>query len=823
LFTDGIPLGTFSDGDSIALGPGVYGIQGLAPVGGFFEHWSTTGPSVSVQALAFPYAWLVVTSAGGSATVTATFSPSSATASIELEVNGSGNLTFAGTTTNTSTVTTVTIGSYAVLAAPDPGWTFLDWEYFSSVAMTDFAPASNVSVENGPGSLYVYFVPIATPALVTLDDSPATAGMAAIGSPIPQLSGATVSLPEGPTQLLAFPAAGFAFSSWSVSDPAEAWVNGAGWNATVVINGSVTITATFTTAATGSLVFSTVPATAGFVSFNGAAYFDGDTNGSVAAGTYLVAAYPFPGWQLSALVTQGGATGPVAGSLGEAVSFDGSTGGITAYFSPVLLPISFASTATIGVALSINGTTVPIGGTAWLSAGTYPIVLTYATAIESFRGFAASPGLFLADPNATTTSLSFSPFSAGTLQAILDGPLTVGSFSAGPAAIDLGGSTTLHVVPHGGTAPYGFSYTSLPPGCSGTGATIACQPTAIGTYSVGVTLTDIYALLAQATTTVVVARLPSIATFGVAPSEIDVGMTATFTTTLSGGTAPISYVYNGLPLGCVTADVATLPCSPSAASLSLVGVTATDAFGQAASSQVTLTIDAAATVSQISATRTALDVHLTTTLSATATGTGWIGYSWSGLPTGCSSTNSSSIACTPTAAGIANVSLVIVDSVGGRANASLLLGVAAAPGAAVTANPSPIDLGGTTWINVSATGGTGGLSYVYAGLPAGCSTANLSALACVPTAAGSYTVTVTVSDALHQSVNATVDFVVNGPSGVGGLLGGLPSSALAAIVLAVVFLVALLVVMMLRRRAPKPAAAPESAPPEPAPDRPSPP
>ena len=812
LFTDGVPLATLGDGAAIGLPAGVYGIQGLPPVGAVFSDWSTAGGPVSVEARDFPYAWLTVTSAGGNASLTATFAPSTATASIELEVNGSGNLTFGTTTTNSTATATVTVGSYAITAVPDPGWQFSEWEYFSSVTMTDFTAAPHVAVENGPGSLYAYFVPVAVVVTVSLADSPAAGGMSSIGATFPIAGPATVPLAPGPTQLFAFPAAGYAFSGWSVSDPSEAWITGAGWNATVVINGSVTVTAFFVTASTGAIAFSIVPATAGFVNFNGGPYFDGDANGSVAAGTYLFAAYPFPGWQLAAVVAQGGVTGPLPGPLSSAVAFDGSSGSLTAYFTPVLIPISFAATAQVGVALSINGTTVPVGGTAWLAAGTYPVVLSYATVIESFRGFAASPGMVLADPNATTTSLTFSPFQAGTLVAILDGPLAVGSFTASPAAIDLGGSTTLTVVPHGGTGPYGFSYAALPPGCSGTGASITCVPSGVGTYSIGVTLSDIFALMAQATTTLVVNRLPSVATFAVAPSEIDVGMTTTFTTTVSGGTAPLAFAYGSLPLGCVTGDTATLRCTPTAASLSLVGVVVTDAFGHTATSAVELNVHPAPTLSPIAATRTALDVHLTTTLSATATGTGWTSFAWYGLPTGCASANLSSIDCVPTAVGVANITLVITDAVGGQANSTLVLTVAAAPSAAVSASPSPVDPGTTTWLNVTASGGTGGLSYAYAGLPVGCASMNVSSLACAATTPGTYTVTVTVTDALHQSANATATFVVNGAAGPGGLLSGVPSAVLALLVLAVVFLVAFLVVLTLRRRAPPPPTEPTADP-----------
>ena len=66
-------------------------------------------------------------------------------------------------------------------------------------------------------------------------------------------------------------------------------------------------------------------------------------------------------------------------------------------------------------------------------------------------------------------------------------------------------------------------------------------------------------------------------------------------------------------------------------------------------------------------------------------------------------------------------------------------------------------------LTVTARGGTGPLTYAYAGLSSGCSSANVSSLTCTPTATGTFTVTVTVTDAVGKSATATVDLIVNPP------------------------------------------------------------
>lgn len=78
-----------------------------------------------------------------------------------------------------------------------------------------------------------------------------------------------------------------------------------------------------------------------------------------------------------------------------------------------------------------------------------------------------------------------------------------------------------------------------------------------------------------------------------------------------------------------------------------------------------------------------------------------------------------------------------------------------------SASPSTITLGSSVRFTVTATGGTGGLTYAYADLPSGCSSGNVSALTCTPTATGGFTITVTVTDVAGQSATATVELIVN--------------------------------------------------------------
>src|SRR5256886_12338773 len=75
----------------------------------------------------------------------------------------------------------------------------------------------------------------------------------------------------------------------------------------------------------------------------------------------------------------------------------------------------------------------------------------------------------------------------------------------------------------------------------------------------------------------------------------------------------------------------------------------------------------------------------------------------------------------------------------------------------------PVARGSSVTLTVTARGGTGPLTYAYAGLSSGCSSANVSSLTCTPTATGTFTVTVAVTDAVGKSATATVDLIVNPP------------------------------------------------------------
>ncbi|MGA8536723.1 MAG: hypothetical protein WB789_04940 [Thermoplasmata archaeon] len=172
-------------------------------------------------------------------------------------------------------------------------------------------------------------------------------------------------------------------------------------------------------------------------------------------------------------------------------------------------------------------------------------------------------------------------------------------------------------------------------------------------------------------------------------------------------------------------------------------------------------------IPSLKATQPLMDVGVPTVLTTTTPPAfGSVVFLYTGLPTGCESASTASITCVPTAAGTFLVTVAANYSGGGQSTASTKLAVAALPLiSGFSATQNPVAVNATTELTPDVTGGTAPWTYVYADLPPGCVSANVSSLSCTPAAAGNYTVSVMVSDRFDRSDNATLLLTVGTPSG----------------------------------------------------------
>ena len=781
-FTNGIPLGIVSSGTTLKLAPGVYGVQALPPAGANFTQWSTAGAGLSLAPDQFPYAWLDVNGLGGNVTLTAQYAASSLLDYAYVIPSGFGTIELNGTNYSSASVVSLPVGAYPLVAEPANGWGFAGWGYGSSGVMTDFNASTFISLENSasfsPTYIIAYFVATVT-YNVTLNDSPTSAGTVSIYGPFSGLpSGTTVPVVPGDTTVYAFASSGWNFTGWEVDNSSAAWIFAPNESSSAVqINGSVTITAEYASAPVGTIHFYVSPAGTGFVQFNGGTL--GLCCGQTATasnGTYPISGYGNGSYYLLGLVANGSGT-IVPTFSATFLNFTAWVGGaagdanVTAYFAPFPpppppgLPVTFVSTEPNGVSATIGGTPVGNGGTLWLTPGTYAVALSAGTNTGAFDGWTATPGLSLGNAGSLNTSLVLTT-SGGTLTAIV-APFAVPAMLVSPSPTEVGVATTFHGIANGTTGPYSYSWTGLPGGCASANVTtLVCTPTTAGTFSIQLGATDVFGDVGLSPTfsLVVVAGL-TVVSVGGNPAAVDVGVPTTIATTTVGGVGTLEANYTALPTGCTepAGSPLSFSCTPTAVGVQGVSVTVTDGLNVNASGSGTLTVNPVPSVATFTASLTTTDVGVATTLTATvAGGTAPFSYGYTGLPTGCTSSNAASLSCTPTASGASVVTVTVTDADHLTATQTLSVTVNPAPAvSSFTASRAAVDVGLETVLTAVAAGGTGTLSYAYTGLPTGCASANALSVSCTPTAAGSATVTITATDGIGGVGKSALTVTVN--------------------------------------------------------------
>ncbi len=413
--------------------------------------------------------------------------------------------------------------------------------------------------------------------------------------------------------------------------------------------------------------------------------------------------------------------------------------------------VTFSTTASGGSGIYTSYTWSPSGAGLGCAASTTATISCTPTVAGSY-----TISVTVRDSNSgtvTATSASYTVY----------GLPTIAAPTANLTSADVGQAVTFTATASGGSGGFTYSWSGLPAGCTGgTAATVSCTVSTALTASVTVSATDSNGVSTGASSALsfVVHPDPTATTPTATPSSVEVGQTVSFATTASSGSGTYVYSWSGLPTGCAPSNADPLSCTPTATGTFSVGVTVLDSnHFPYAPSTLSFTVIAGPSVTTPTATPATVDVGQTTSLSATASGgSGGFTYVWSGLPTGCTGTNAATTSCTPTAAGTFQVGLNVTDSSGGKAPSGLLrFVVSAAPTVGKpTATPASVDVGQTTTITATVTGGAGTLTYLWTGLPAGCSSSSAT-LSCSPSAAGTSSITLKVTDA-------------NGGSGTSGAL-----------------------------------------------------
>ncbi len=254
--------------------------------------------------------------------------------------------------------------------------------------------------------------------------------------------------------------------------------------------------------------------------------------------------------------------------------------------------------------------------------------------------------------------------------------------------------------------------------------------------------------------TVTTASGPPILSFTAAPAAVEVGEAANLSVTLGSWSGPVAFAYSGLPVPCRTEDVSLLACTPGAPGSFPVTVWANGSTGASSNATTQLTVDPVLAISGFFAAPGTIPEGGTARFQANVSGgVPPISYTIVGLPSGCGAPSDPvNFTCSPGPVyGSFEVRLYANDSAGHSATAVAPLTITQPTPVAfvvhLSATPNPVVVGQTTHLVATLTGGSGVDTFVYAALPPGCTTSNLSNLACLPSVAGDFSVTVSVTDA----------------------------------------------------------------------------
>jgi choice-of-anchor A domain-containing protein/prepilin-type N-terminal cleavage/methylation domain-containing protein len=228
------------------------------------------------------------------------------------------------------------------------------------------------------------------------------------------------------------------------------------------------------------------------------------------------------------------------------------------------------------------------------------------------------------------------------------------------------------------------------------------------------------------------------------------------------GAGPYAWRATGLPAGLTLTSGGLLTGSPTVAGSFRVSITVVDATGLATVTERTLVVNPPVTVSA-PASLAAAQVGLAYPATAvTATG-GTPPYSFGavGLPPGLSMTGAGAISGTPTSAGTSTVTVTVTDSIYATAVRSYSLTVHPA---LTIASPTALTNGtvGVAWptTTVGASGGLSPYTFSASGLPTGLAVSSAGAISGTPTAAGSYSVIVTATDAGGATASRTYSVTI---------------------------------------------------------------
>jgi hypothetical protein len=290
---------------------------------------------------------------------------------------------------------------------------------------------------------------------------------------------------------------------------------------------------------------------------------------------------------------------------------------------------------------------------------------------------------------------------------------------------------------------------------------------------------------------------------------IDVGQWVNFSGFVTGGVMPYLYAWHGVPPGCGGGGGSLLQCRPNGSGSFNVTLTVTDASGaRATSAALPFVVSPTLTLAPIARSRTIADAGQSVTFTTSASGgLPPYAYTWRFPASQDCTPAGATLTCALSAVGLGSYVATVTDRNAVSAGVTTSLRVHSVPHlGAIVWSPASLPAGGNASVLTNLTGGSGGYTYLWAGLPPGCAAVDLGNFTCRPTAVGTYTIVLRVNDSAGLTANGTTTLTVTNPPPVGSSGSSAPPY-LGWVVLGVLGIVVLVVVLpLLLRRARRPPA-----------------
>ncbi len=293
---------------------------------------------------------------------------------------------------------------------------------------------------------------------------------------------------------------------------------------------------------------------------------------------------------------------------------------------------------------------------------------------------------------------------------------------------------------------------------------LRCTPTAGGTALVHVTVKDAGGETTSQTVTLTVHASVSVVGHA-STAALDIGQSVIFNATASGGIgAPYTFVWVVTGSSCGVPVGTSITCTPPSPATVNATVTVNDSLhGVAIYHFAPVRALAPPSVTDVVSPASGA-APLTVNFQANALG-GLAPYNalWV-FGDGFTSAEANTSHTYPSP-GVYDATIWVNDSLGRGTSASVTVRVGTLPDLVVTASPTHDEVGRTTVLATSVSGGEPPLAYSWSGLPTGCTAGNVPEVNCTPAAAGSYSIVATVTDAYGSVARQTLALSVAPPLG----------------------------------------------------------